>query len=423
MNGKDDKKGEKATPLSSSQELFEKIFKRATMEIKREKSGEVQTHQPTPKSDPGRRQHQTKTPEIKKSAVKGAGPPTPRKLETAKTPLPVKSERADSNPPPKGMSKTDKKNVKRSGAPKAAVLLVLLALLAGIVSNYMGIIDISLLLNHFGFGPQQVVQAPIPRKQPAKPPEKSAISPKQPQAQEKVSTPPPAPSEPTPPAVSKEEKLAELETPTTIAQVKADGERIEEKAPSVSTTDQPKPPEVSAKQEPQPLPVQTQPSAKPSATEVSPPQPPRTPQYPYSVYLGSHKAPEAVSRALSEYQEKGLSAYWARVDLGDKGVWFRFFTGYFRTKDETEKYIRDHDLQGAEAGVTKFANLIGIYGSDTEVEAQKRALVSAGFYPYVIKAPDGESLLYSGAFDRKEYAEKERSALASKGIRSEVMER
>jgi len=422
MNGKDDKNGEKATPLSSSQELFEKIFKRATMEIKREKSGEVQTHQPTPKSDPGRRQHQTKTPEIKKSAVKGAGPPTPRKLETAKTPLPVKSERADSNPPPKGMSKTDKKNVKRSGAPKAAVLLVLLAILAGIVSNYMGIIDISLLLNYFGFGPQQVVQAPIPRKQPAKPPEKPAISPKQPQAQEKVSTPPPAPSEPTPPAVSKEEKLVELETPTAIAQAAPGEERIEKKAPSVSTTDQPKPPEVSAKQEPQPLPLQTQPSAKPSATEVSP-SPPRTPEYPYSVYLGSLKAHEAVKKAISDYQEKGLSPYWTKVDLGDKGVWFRVFAGYFRTKDETEKYIRDRNIQGATPGITKYANWIGSYGSDKEVEDQKRALLSAGFYPYVIKAPDGKSLLYSGAFDRKEYAEKERSALASKGINSEVVER
>jgi cell division protein FtsN len=41
----------------------------------------------------------------------------------------------------------------------------------------------------------------------------------------------------------------------------------------------------------------------------------------------------------------------------------------------------------------------------------------------VIKAPDGRSLLYSGAFDRKEYADKERSDLAAKGIRSEVVER
>jgi hypothetical protein len=49
--------------------------------------------------------------------------------------------------------------------------------------------------------------------------------------------------------------------------------------------------------------------------------------------------------------------------------------------------------------------------------------VSAGFYPYVIKAPDGKSLVYSGAFDRKEYAEKERGLLASKGFPNTVVER
>ena len=122
-----------------------------------------------------------------------------------------------------------------------------------------------------------------------------------------------------------------------------------------------------------------------------------------------------MNKALSDYQEKGLSAYWVKVDLGDKGVWFRFFAGYFRTKEEAEKYIRDRNIQGASPGITKYANLIGIYGSDKEVEDQKRALVSAGFYPYVIKASDGKSLLYSGAFDRKEYAEKERSALGFEG--------
>jgi len=49
--------------------------------------------------------------------------------------------------------------------------------------------------------------------------------------------------------------------------------------------------------------------------------------------------------------------------------------------------------------------------------------VSAGFYPYVIQGTGGERFLYSGAFDRKEYAERERTILASKGIKSETIER
>lgn len=284
----------------------------------------------------------------------------------------------------------------------------------------MGIIDISFLLNYFKSGHELATKAPIPTKQPVKLSEKAVTSPKQ--QQERAPTPLPESSQPTPSAISKEEKLAELERPTTNAQAIADKERVEEKAPSVPTNDQPKPPDIAATSEPQPVPIQTQPSAKPGAPEVAPSQPP-TPQYPYSVYLGSFKTSKAVNKAIIEYQEKGLSAYWAKVDLGDKGVWFRFFTGYFRTKEEAQQFIRDRNIQGATPETTKYANFLGSYESDKEVEDQRRALLSSGFYPYLIKDAAGKSLLYSGAFDRKEYAEEERNALASKGIRSEVVER
>jgi hypothetical protein len=101
-----------------------------------------------------------------------------------------------------------------------------------------------------------------------------------------------------------------------------------------------------------------------------------------------------------------LSPYWARVDLGDKGVWFRFFAGYFQTKEEAEKFIRELNIQGATPAKTRYANLIGIFSSDKEVEDQRTVVVSAGFYPYVIQGADGLRVLFSGAFDRKEYAER-----------------
>ena len=419
MNDKDDEKEEKDNPLSDSKELFDRIFKEATLEIKREKREEKQSFHIVSAPAPGRWQHQTKTPEIEKGAAKPAGP-TPRKPETAQTSPKSKAERAESTPLPRSTPKTDKRKVKRSSARMAAVLLILLAILAVTVSNSMGIIDISLLLSRFGSGHEQATEAPIPTKQPAKLSEKAITSLKQ--AQEQAPTPSPVPSVPTPSAISKEEKLAELETPTTIAQAKADKERVEEKEPSVSTSNPPNPPGVAANQESEQMPVQTQASAKPGAPEVAPSQPP-TPQYPYSVYLGSFKTSKAVNKALIEYQEKALSAYWAKVDLGDKGVWFRFFTGYFRTKEEAQQFIRDRNIQGATPGITRYANLIGIYGSDVEIEQHRRTLVSAGFYPYLIQGAEGKNLLYSGAFDRKEYAEKERTILAAKGINSETTER
>jgi hypothetical protein len=441
MKDKDDKKRAESAPESNSQELFNEIFKQATMEIRIEKSGEAKGQEYTPVLAPGRWQQQQKLQDAEKRVLQPSAPAS-RKSEEANgspprnalrvQPAPRSTRGADkSNPPPKSKPKTDKRNVKRSIAPKAVLLVLVLAMLAGIILNYLGIVNIPLLEDFFKFGHEQVVaQAPVPGKQAAIPPEKVIGSPKQPQEKEQhpaktkdePKAPPPAPTQTSSSSEAKEDKIAELETPTAVAQTKSGTERVKEEVPSLTSNDRPNVPEIAVKQESQPNPVQTEISLNSNASVPAPPQP-SVPKYPYSVYLGSFKATDAVNRAMSEYHERGLSPYWAKVDLGDKGVWFRFFAGYFQTKEEAEKFIRNRNIQGASLGVTRYANLIGIYGSDKEAEDQKRALVSAGFYPYIIKGPDGKSFLYSGAFDRKDYAEWERILLASKGIASEPVER
>ena len=403
MTFKDDVRKKTGAFLTSSQEIFEKIFAQATREltIKRKPKPAVQKPAPSPSPEAPR--------------TKGEKPKDVRRPENGAVTYKT-SEKVKATPAPKLKPIPRPRAVGGSPVLRVLLLIVLLVVLAGFLANHYAIVDLTVIPALLGLGPKQVVQGPIPRKPPAKPREKPVTPPKQTQAQEKVLT--------TPPAVSKEEKLVELETPTTITQSKPGKEQAEENpsSPSALTSDQSKPSEVAAKEESKPVPAQARASEKPGPLEVAPFQP-GTPQYPYSVYLGSFKAPEAVNKALSDYQEKGLTAYWVRVDLGDKGVWFRFFVGYFRTKQEAEKYIRDRNIQGASPGITKYANLIRIYGSDKEIEDQKRALVSAGFYPYVIKGSDGKILLYSGAFDRMEYAEKERAVLSSKGIQSTVVDR
>jgi hypothetical protein len=442
MNDQDDQKNGEPTPESKSQEVFEEIFKQATMEIRIEKEGKAQSQKYTPVLAPGRWQQQQKVKDAEKKVLKPSRPAA-RKSAKPKVSLPGNAARPQPalkpaaemrkpNPPPKSKPKADRRNVKRSIAPKATVLVLLLALMTGILVSYLlGGLDIPLLLDYFKFGHEQVVtQSPLPGKQAPIPPEKAIGSPKQPQEREQnpaktkdePKAPPPAPTQASPSGGVKEDKIAEIEKPTTVAQANSSMERAEEKVPSVTSNDRPNVPEIAAKQESQPVPIQTQSSAKLAAPEPAPPQP-RAPKYPYSVYLGSFKAADAVKKAMSEYYEKGLSPYWVKVDLGDKGVWFRFFTGYFQTKEEAEKFISSHNIQGASPGITRYANLIGIYSSEKEVEGNRRALDSAGFYPYVIKGPDGKSFLYSGAFDRKEYAEKERTLLASKGIKSDTTER
>ena len=438
MKGKGDSKNQNHTSLSNSEELFETIFKAATLEMKREKN---QAFPVAPAPLPGRWQEQRKLPDAEKGVLNPSAA-VPRKPGKPKASLQGNAARVQKSPQASVVStgakpstksalRAEKKKGKRAFAPKAAVLFSLLVILAGIMLYYQGILDVRLLIGYFKTGhEEEVAQVSGPGEQRATPPEKVADLRTQPQKKkhnpETINDEPKSlwlsPTESSSSSRVKEDRFAKIETPINIEQVRSGKEGVEEKAPSVTSGDGPKVARVAANQELEPEPVQAEGSLNPVAPQIAS-LPPSTPKYPYSVYLGSFRAPEAVKKAMSEYVEKGLSPYWARVDLGDKGVWFRFFAGYFQTKEEAEKFIRELNIQGATPGNTRYTNLIGVYGSDKDVEWQKRALLSAGFCPYVIKRAEGKSLLYSGAFDRKDYAETERAALAEKGIRNEITER
>ena len=71
----------------------------------------------------------------------------------------------------------------------------------------------------------------------------------------------------------------------------------------------------------------------------------------------------------------------------------------------------------------RYANLLGKYAPEEEINAKKLALSALGYCPYVINGVNGESLLYMGAFYNRSRAEKQRTELASKGIASQVGER
>jgi hypothetical protein len=438
MSVKDKKTSGEPAPESNSQELFNEIFKQATTEIRIEKEGTARSQKHTPVLAPGRSPQHQKVKDGQEMILKPSGPAartsekgkgTPTVNAVSIQPAPKSAGKPDkSTPTPKSIPK---RKAKRSIAPKAALLVLLLAMLAGIILSYLGILDIPFLQDDLKIGHEEVVaQAPVPGKQAAIPRVKAIGSAKQPQDKGQNPTktngepkgPPPAPPQASSSGGGKEDKLAELEKPSTVPQATSGMERVEGKQPPTATNDRANFPEITAKQESQPSPVQTGLSPKSNAPEPVTPKPSAL-KYPYSVYLGSFRAADALKKALSEYYERGLSPYWAKVDLGDKGVWFRFFAGYFQTKEEAEKFIRDRNIQGASPGITKYANLIGIYSADNEVEDIRKLVESAGFCPYVIKGPSGKSYLYSGAFDRKEYAEKELVVLASKGITSKTTER
>ena len=145
--------------------------------------------------------------------------------------------------------------------------------------------------------------------------------------------------------------------------------------------------------------------------------------HPYSIYLGSYKDHTRLKDALSDYREMGLDPYWVKVDLGDKGIWLRVFCGCFQKKDQADAFIKEKQLKGAVSKHMNYANLIGIYQSQYELEKMKLILLEHGYSPYVIQGIKGASALFTGAFYTKEGAEMQLADLTAKGIKGRVVQR
>jgi cell division septation protein DedD len=145
--------------------------------------------------------------------------------------------------------------------------------------------------------------------------------------------------------------------------------------------------------------------------------------YPYSVLLGAFSSIERAKLAISMHRKDGLSPYYVKVDLGEKGVWFRIFTGHFEGKEQAEALISKKQLKDASIKNTRYAAFIGSYSTKKELDDKWSMLSDLGYSPYAIDGADGWSYLFIGAFYTKTGATLQQQDLASKGIKSEVVER
>lgn len=132
------------------------------------------------------------------------------------------------------------------------------------------------------------------------------------------------------------------------------------------------------------------------------------------------RARTAVSIWEKEY---GISSYWVKVDLGNKGTWYRVFTGYFQSAEEAEAFIRQRGLKEGEVKQTKYSTLIGVFSRPEEAEEMVRKLLKQGYSSYSVPLPGGRFKLYSGVFYTLEGAQKQFADLASLGIKSQAVER
>ena len=146
-------------------------------------------------------------------------------------------------------------------------------------------------------------------------------------------------------------------------------------------------------------------------------------KYPYSLHLASFRTLERANKAITLYSKKSLSPYWVKVDLQEKGVWYRVFTGHFENRQQAERFRQNHGLTDAMVRKTQFASLIGIYTSTDELEPEIAILKNLGYSPYVIEDPVGNSRLLVGAFSTKTGALKQCADLKSDSVESRVVKR
>lgn len=145
--------------------------------------------------------------------------------------------------------------------------------------------------------------------------------------------------------------------------------------------------------------------------------------YPYSIYLGSYNSVEKVEAASSTYKNKGITSYWIKLDLGKKGLWYRHFVGYFRSREEADEFIKARHIKEAESRQTKYTVLIGVYRSKEDLDNRKTRLEELGYSPYIISDSEEVYRLYTGAFYQRGRAEEFKDDLEANGIICELVER
>jgi hypothetical protein len=121
-------------------------------------------------------------------------------------------------------------------------------------------------------------------------------------------------------------------------------------------------------------------------------------EYPFSILLDTFIKRETAQQAIFFYKRRGLATHWVRVDLGEKGVRYRVFTGVFTTETEAEQYLARNQLLDKPIKPTTYAARIGVYQDKSLLASAFVKARATGFVPYILGTQNGDYFLYIGAF-------------------------
>lgn len=141
----------------------------------------------------------------------------------------------------------------------------------------------------------------------------------------------------------------------------------------------------------------------------------------FILQFGSYQTIERTVTALSRYKKRGIETHWSRVDLGEKGIWYRLFTGPFETKEKAIKYKNNHRLNKSIVVFTPWTVLVAESAVQQNIDKIRSELRDNQIDNYAIKNTDGSYRLLSGAFVTKEGAEKLAQEIAGLGYDAKVV--
>jgi len=150
---------------------------------------------------------------------------------------------------------------------------------------------------------------------------------------------------------------------------------------------------------------------------------PESGRYPYSILLASFRKASGVERLISKLETEGLYPYWVKLDLGEDGIWYRVFNGFYQDEQQALLIIEQNNLQGALPKPTRFATWLGGFANQQHLENEIADLSNRGFSAYSIMDEDNVAHLFVGAFFTRKGAEVQSAILKDAGFESTVVER
>jgi hypothetical protein len=95
----------------------------------------------------------------------------------------------------------------------------------------------------------------------------------------------------------------------------------------------------------------------------------------YSILLSSCRFQESVQKVLLKYKDTDLKPYVVKVDLGAKGVWWRVFSGHFKTRESANNEKNNSGLGDKIVLKSTRSDSTLAHGSENEIVDNESLLV------------------------------------------------